>query len=104
MDTQIQAIPDYSDNKELQSEVISLRTSPNPFIDVVDFKYFLPKSGKVDIIIHNVLGQQMLHVSEMREPGVQNQPIRIQDSDSKMFTYQVLIDGKQAAAGKLVRK
>lgn len=103
MDSQIQAIPDYTDNENIMSEAISFSASPNPFVDVVNFKYHLSDKGNVEIVIHDMLGREVLRHNEISEPGMQVTPIRIDNSESNIFTYQVLLDGKHVKAGKLIR-
>ena len=104
MDTQIQAIPDFTGNENIVSDAVSFSASPNPFTDVVNFKYHLSARRKVEIIIHDVLGRKVQHHSSISDPGMQIIPIVISSTESNIFTYQVLVDGKPAGAGKLVRK
>lgn len=104
MDSQIQAIPDFTSERDIMNDAISLSASPNPFDEVVNFKFHLSVRGKVEIIIHDVLGRKVIHHSEMVDPGIQITPITISNTESNVFIYQVLLDGMPADTGKLVRK
>jgi hypothetical protein len=106
MDTQIQALTDITqglhDNNDL---VMDLVTYPNPFTDKVNFKYYVANSGKLEIIINDLLGRQVLHYTETVEPGIHTIPLTIAKSNTaNVYVYQVLIDGRYRSTGKLVRQ
>lgn len=51
-----------------------------------------------------MLGREVHRHSEVSELGMQIVSIKINQSESNIFTFQVLLDGKHAKAGKLIRR
>jgi hypothetical protein len=105
MDSQIQPIVDITGVQEKNDMVMDLVAYPNPFTDRVNFKYYLANGGKVEIIINDILGLQVLHYNENSEPGIHTVPINLDKSNTtNVYVYQVLVDGKYCMTGKLVRQ
>ncbi|HET7734277.1 MAG TPA: CotH kinase family protein, partial [Paludibacter sp.] len=105
MDSQIQPIVDITGVQEKNDMVMDLVAYPNPFTDRVNFKYYVANGGKLEIIIHDMLGRQVLHYAETVEPGIHTVPLTIDKANTaNVYVYQVLIDGKYRTTGKLVRQ
>ncbi|MFT3751438.1 MAG: CotH kinase family protein [Paludibacter sp.] len=105
MDSQIQPIVDITDVQEKNDLVMDLVTYPNPFTERVNFKYYLANAGKLEIIINDMLGRQILHYSETTEPGMHTIPVTLDKScTTNVYIYQIFVDGKYRMAGKLIRQ
>ncbi|HLP05551.1 MAG TPA: CotH kinase family protein [Paludibacter sp.] len=106
MDGQIQPIPDITGLVgKADGRIIDLATYPNPFTNAVNFKYYLPHGGKVEITINDMLGRQVFHCSETAGPGINTLPVAIGNGNpSSFYIYQVLVDGKPYSTGKLLRQ
>ena len=106
MDSQIQAITDIIQGIDEQPDLLlDLATYPNPFIDEVNFKFYLAESGKVDIAIYDLLGQQITVHHETVDPGIHNIPLNVdKTASSGVYLYKLMIDGKTRRTGKLVRQ
>jgi hypothetical protein len=78
---------------------------PNPFVENVNFKCWLPSGGSFEIQIYDVLGKQVLQHKEILEEGMHTIPLKINGMDypAGVFTYQVKLNGKTQSSGKLVR-
>ena len=105
MDSQIQPIVDVTAvqiNKDWS--LMDLVTYPNPFLEVVNFKFNLNQSGTVEIIVHDVFGRPVLHYRQTLGEGMHQIPVTIppENRSSKIFIYQVLTDGQLRTTGKLV--
>jgi hypothetical protein len=106
MDSQIQPIVDVTLDLPATGTIpIEVRTYPNPFIDQVNFKCWLPSGGDIEILIYDVLGKQVLQHKEMLEDGIHTIPLTINATKypAGVFMYQVKLDGKIQLSGKLVR-
>lgn len=107
MDGQIQPIVDVIQSVDApQIAALQLVTYPNPFIDEINFKCWLPAEVTVDIRIYDVMGRELIHYNEMLGEGLQNIKLNINASDfpSNVFTYQFKLNDQAFAAGKLVRQ
>ena len=105
MDSQIQPIVDVTAvqiNKDWS--LMDLVTYPNPFLEVVNFKFNLNQSGTVEIIVQDVFGRPVLHYRQTLGEGMHQIPVTIppENRSSKIFIYQVLTDGQLRTTGKLV--
>ena len=105
MDSQIQPIVDVTAvriNKDWR--LMDLVTYPNPFMEIVNFKFNLNQSGTVEIIVQDVFGRSVLHYRQTLAEGIHQIPVTIppENRSSKIFIYQVLTDGQLRTTGKLV--
>ena len=83
---------------------MDLVTYPNPFMEIVNFKFNLNQSGTVEIIVQDVFGRSVLHYRQTLAEGIHQIPLTIppENRSSKIFIYQVLTDGQLRTTGKLV--
>lgn len=104
MDSQIQLLVDITGVENTHDNDIEMITFPNPFTDIVNFKMNVIRQEKLEIIINDLLGRNVFHLSKWIDPGMQTIPVSIDKTNSSnIFTYQVIIDGKPVKAGKLIR-
>ena len=106
MDGQIQPIVDVIQAvPSVESISMEVLPYPNPFIDELNMKCWLPTGGKLEIIIYDVLGKQIMQHNEILGEGIHIIPLKINSTEypDKVFIYQVKLDGKTQTSGKLVR-
>jgi len=106
MDGQIQSIVDVVQAlPDIKTLAVDVRTYPNPFIEDVNFKCWLPVGGEVDITVYDILGKQVTHHTEILAGGINIIPLKISSFTypGDIFIYQVKLDGKIQISGKLVR-
>ena len=106
MDGQIQPIVDVIQAvPSVESISMEVLPYPNPFIDELNMKCWLPTGGKLEIIIYDVLGKQIMQHNEIQGEGIHIIPLKINSTEypDKVFIYQVKLDGKTQTSGKLVR-
>ena len=106
MDGQIQPIVDVIlAVPELKTISIEVQAYPNPFIDNVNFKCWLPMGAEVEISIFDVFGKQVLQHKARLGEGINLVPLKINSTayPAGVFVYQVKLDGKIQTSGKLVR-
>lgn len=105
MDSQIQAITDITDVEQPGVHNLSLATYPNPFTDQVTFKLYLSYASKVDIIVNDMFGRSVLHHVQTLNEGYNTLPLLSgKNIPNGIYLYQVLVDGKQRATGKLIKE
>jgi hypothetical protein len=106
MDSQIQPIVDVTlDINTPGTMPMELVTYPNPFIDEVNFKFFLPEGGKFELEVRDMLGKLVFSTHQNLSEGIHKIPVYFNqlDSQSKVFVYQVKVNGVARKSGKLVR-
>lgn len=105
MNTQIQAIVDLPDNLTSENFPMDLVTYPNPFAEQVNFKFNLTASGAFELRIIDLMGRVVYSRDEKLEPGIQEFPVSASQlgGTSKVYLYQVRVNGKVRKSGKLVR-
>ena len=101
MNAQIQTITS-TENTNINS--FELITYPNPFTNQLNFKYYLEKSGTLDIRINNALGQQIYRKAIESVPGFHDLPIELKTGESGIYFYTVILNGQVLNSGKLIRK
>lgn len=105
MDSQIQPIEDITIGfKNTEWRLMDLVTYPNPFVDIVNFKFNLTENSSVEILVNDVHGRSVVHYQQSLGAGIHEIPITIppENQSSKIFIYQVLTDGQVRTTGKLV--
>lgn len=106
MDSQIQQIVDITlDNLTPETMPMELVTYPNPFIDQVNFKFYLPEGGQFELEIRDVPGK-LIYTSRINlGVGIHLIPVHFNnvDSRSRVFIYQVKVNGVVKQSGKLIR-
>jgi len=106
MDGQIQPIVDVIQAvPELKTISVEVQAYPNPFIEDVNFKCWLPLGAEVEIVIFDILGKQVLSHKEHLSDGISIIPLKINSTayPAGVFMYQLKCDGKIQSSGKLVR-
>ena len=101
MNAQIQTITSIENTSINSFELI---TYPNPFTNQLNFKYYLEKSGTLDIRINNALGQQIYRKAIESVPGFHDLPIELKTGESGIYFYTVILNGQVLNSGKLIRK
>ncbi len=105
MDSQIQPIEDITIGLiNTEWRLMDLVTYPNPFVDVVNFKFNLTENSKVEILVHDVYGRVVVQYKQSLGVGIHEIPVTIppDKQSSKIFIYQVITDGQVRTTGKLV--
>jgi len=106
MDGQIQPIVDViATLPQTEKNALEVLTYPNPFVEEVNFKCWLPSGGNFEIQIYDVLGKQVLQHKETLGEGIHIIPLKINSTEypAGVFMYQVKLNGKTQSSGKLVR-
>gem|GEM_PF-520640 len=63
---------------------------PNPFNPSTVIHYSLPVSGKVRLIIYNILGQEVMRiVNEMQNAGYKSVTVNMDNLPSGLYTYRI---------------
>ena len=106
MDGQIQPINDIVQSvpatESIQLEVLSY---PNPFVENVNFRCWLPVAGQLEIEVFDVLGKQLLQYSQGLSEGLHTLPVSISSDlyPGNVFMYRVKLNGKIQSHGKIMR-
>ncbi len=68
---------------------------PNPFNPITSIKYSIPKDGKVNIKLYDMLGRDVKELFEGRiEAGVHNLEVNCSDLASGIYIYSIQYDNK----------
>jgi len=105
MDTQIQAIPDLPSSLTTENFPMDLVTYPNPFTEMVQFKFYLASAGKIELRIVDLMGRNVYSKEETLDAGMHELPVTATEmgAQSKVYIYQMKVDGKVRKSGKLIR-
>ena len=107
MDAQIQPIEDVIQALPQMDEIpLEMVVYPNPFIEDVQFKCWLPTGGDFEIQIRDISGRLILQTNQVLPSGLNTVPIKIAQKDfpAQFFSYQIFIDGKLMKSGKIIRQ
>ena len=106
MDGQIQPIADIVQSvpgtESISAEVL---TYPNPFVEDINFKCWLPAGGQLRIEVYDMLGKQLLLFDEQVNEGIHTIPLNVSRDmyPGNVFMYQIKLDGKIQSNGKIMR-
>ncbi len=106
MDGQIQPLVDVIQAVPVVGSVTTqVLPYPNPFVDELTMKCWLPTGGKFEITIFDVFGKQIIQRNEIVGEGIHIIPLKINSTEypAKVFIYQVKLNDKIQSSGKLVR-
>lgn len=107
MDSQIQPIVDIT-VKNITTETFPMEivTYPNPFVDEVNFKFYMNDGGKVDLIVRDLMGRIVYTHEENYTPGLHLKTLHTHEFTikSQVYVYQMLVDGKTRTTGKLIQQ
>lgn len=87
-----------------QQEILDrISVSPNPSVSGFNFEYLLKNPQTVNLLIYNELGQVVYQKIEQQNAG--NQQMRWYDPQAArgLYFYEIKIDGKRSAIGKIVK-
>ncbi len=107
MDAQIQPIEDIIQALPQMDEMpLEMVVYPNPFIEDVQFKCWLPTGGDFEIQIRDISGRLILQTNQVLPSGLNTVPMKIAQKDfpAQFFSYQIFIDGKLMKSGKIIRQ
>jgi hypothetical protein len=104
MDGQIQTITDIPELLPQTDLSLNMVTYPNPFIDNVNFKFYLTQRGNINLIIFDMVGKQVFQYNEMAEPGFRTIPVEFNFGSQGVYVYKVWVDGKMFGTGKLIKQ
>ncbi len=105
MDSQIQPIVDITMGKlDPEFRILDMITYPNPFIESVNFKFYLHRDEEVTIKISDILGREITAYKSYLGEGVHEIPIKLKSSDEsgKVFVYRFYTGTELRTTGKLV--
>ena len=106
MDGQIQPLEDIVQSvlgtESVQVEVL---TFPNPFVDNVNFRCWLPAGGELGIEIYDMLGKQLVQYNEQVNEGIHTFPLNISRDlyPGNVFMYRIKLNAKTLSYGKIMR-
>lgn len=106
MDSQIQPIVDITmGNVDAAFKVMDLVTYPNPFVETVNFKFYLHRSEEVTISITDISGREVKNFKSVLGEGVHEIPLNINSEAvaGKVFVYRFYTGTELRTTGKLVR-
>lgn len=107
MDSQIQPLQDItSGTNELTDFPMDLVCYPNPYVDVVNFKFAINQSAEIRIRIQDILGRVVYEDTRNYSSGFHQETVDLNRlrNDSYVYVYQVFRDGKLRNSGKLIRQ
>jgi len=106
MDSQIQAIVGLPDNISSESFPMDLATFPNPYIDEVNFKYYLSEAATVSIEIFDLMGRNVYTNRESVYEGQNLHTVNMTQFKqvSGILLYKVMVNGVVRKTGKLVKQ
>jgi hypothetical protein len=88
------------DEKLIVPRKISLRNYPNPFNNMTQIEYTIPKAGDVDIKVYNLLGQVVFElVDEQKSPGKYTLSFDASDLSSGIYIYRL-----SSGSGSIMKK
>jgi hypothetical protein len=108
LDSQIANLTPITGNEEVTGSFANkyqIFVYPNPFTDKVTLNFNLPGYAKVDIIIHNVLGEKIIHQSKVFSQG-ENEIILSGEEfnqSGNLFLYTLIVDGEIVKSGKMIK-
>ena len=79
----------------------SVRNVPNPFSTRTSFEFDLDRSGTVELLIFNLLGEEMWNRSIQGKAGVNKVPFDGQSLSEGVYIYK-LASGKRTQTGRMV--
>lgn len=106
MDSQIQAIEGLPDNISKETFPMDLATYPNPYVDEVNFKYYLSEAGNVSIEIFDVMGRKIYSNKENVFAGQNVHTVKMTqlNQSSGVLIYKVMVNGVVRKTGKLIKQ
>ncbi len=106
MDTEISKIKPAFVNIETPEIISNVSTYPNPFEDIVNFRFSLNTNNKVSISFFNMLGEKVYEENKECFAGnniIQIETVKFYVSD-KLFFYKIEVDEQVTYAGKILTK
>lgn len=106
LDGQFDAIvPSFSDVNESFADKYQIMVHPNPFTEKVFLRFHLESDAKVQLIINNVLGKNMLNITKECLPGSNEftfSSIELGKNEN-IFIYTLISNGEVIGTGKIMR-
>ena len=105
MDSQINLLNIISDVQPVFSTAIEVITSPNPFNEKVTLQFSLLSDSKVELFVQDVLGRTIINHSRQCNTGINNITLEAGEFNdgAKLYLYKLLVNGKLASSGKLIK-
>lgn len=106
MDSQIQPLVDITvKNITAETFPMELATYPNPFIDQVNFKFYLNEAADIEITVSDLMGRTVYTHHNNFSPGINILTINANEiNGSQVYMYQFKVDGKTRTTGKLIKR
>lgn len=93
------------DNGALPVDYELAQNYPNPFNPTTVIEYALPRAGRVDLSVYNLLGQKVVTlVDGFREAGRHQVEFRADDLPSGVYFYRLTAEGVSATRKMLLLK
>ena len=87
-----------------QEEILEqISVSPNPSVSGFNFAYFLKNPQTINLLIFNELGQIVFQKKEQQSTGNQQMNWFDPQATRGLYFYDIKLDGKRGAMGKIVK-
>ena len=87
-----------------QEEILEqISVSPNPSVSGFNFAYFLKNPQTINLLIFNELGQIVFQKKEQQSTGNQQMNWFDPQATRGLYFYDIKLDGKRGAIGKIVK-
>jgi len=82
-------------NHTLTQDLELFQNVPNPVVDYTEISFYLPKTGKVHLSLHNNLGQEIVVITDARyDAGSHKVEMKTENINPGVYFYK-LISGKE---------
>ncbi len=90
-------------SNETETNTLRVETFPNPYRDVVTFRFTAPETGTLQLLIYNLGGQQVdvLNKGTVQKGSVQQIRYAVPDAHRSTLIYKLSV-GRAEATGKLI--
>lgn len=96
--------PDHATfNPEPAPAKLTVNAFPNPYTDMITFRYVAPETGKAQLELYDLQGRRLAVVfsGEVSKGSVQQVQYRVPDQYRMLFIYKLTV-GQSTATGKMV--
>jgi hypothetical protein len=94
-------IPKFVNSKD---QFYLQQNMPNPCTDATEISYFLPESGSVNLVIHDMLGRVVLNVvNTFQDAGLHHARISTSSLLPGLYTYALNVKGSSQEFSKTLR-
>ena len=87
---------------EVSNNIQSVNQYPNPANNQVSLTYSLTNSSQVSVSFYNVVGAEVLNVTQTQSAGSNNQSIDVSSLENGMYFYTLKSDNKEQSKGKIL--